>query len=173
MKKARYKQLTKITGAFLKECQKEERAIRALLAEHMPDVFTNRKIEWEWCHSIRKAGYCQVHSRNPRARIRITNAVELGDIMATVRHELIHAFLPFEESHGDLFHAAMAVLESNGLHVSYGATGSINAKYFKWLLYTDKGAKFYRARKNRTISFVLAHQGIEVNGVKYYVKKLR
>ena len=139
----------------------------------MSDVFTNRKIEWEWCHSIRKAGYCQLNSIRPWAQIRITNAVELDDIMATVRHELIHAFLPFKEMHGDLFHAAMTVLESNGLHVSYGATGSIKAESFKWLLYTDKGEKLYHARKNRTIDFILTHQGIEMDGVKYYVKKLR
>lgn len=164
--------MKKITGAFLEECRKEEQAIRSLLSQHMPDVFTNRKIEWEWCRSIRKAGYCQLYSIRPWAQIRITNAVELDDIMATVRHELIHAFLPFKEQHGDLFHAAMALLESNGFHVSYGATGSIKADSFKWLLYTDKGEKFFHARKNRTISFVLAHQGIEMDGAKYYVKKL-
>ncbi|NJE35470.1 hypothetical protein E0L13_10630 [Megasphaera sp. SW808] len=46
--------MKKITGAFLEECRKEEQAIRALLSEHMPDVFNNRKIEWEWCRSIFK-----------------------------------------------------------------------------------------------------------------------
>ena len=37
--------MKKITGEFLGVCQKEEQAIRSLLSEHMPDVFTNRKIE--------------------------------------------------------------------------------------------------------------------------------
>lgn len=164
--------MKKITGEFLGVCQKEEQAIRALLSEHMPDVFINRKIEWEWCRSIRRAGYCLLYSTRPLAQIRITNAVENDDIMATVRHELIHAFLPFKEHHGDLFHAAMALLKANGLHVSYGATCTIKESAFKWLLYTDKGEKHYYTRKNRTISFLLENQGFEIDGVKYYVKKL-
>ena len=165
--------MKKITGAFLEECRKEEQAIRALLSQHMPDVFNDREIEWEWCQSIRKAGYCQMSSIRPWARIRITEVVEFDDIMATVRHELIHAFLPFEEMHGDLFFAAKDLLERNGLHVSYGATCSIKELAFKWLLYTDKGEKFYYTRKNQAISFILAHQGIEIDGIRHYVKKIR
>lgn len=164
--------MKKITGAFLEECRKEEQAIRSLLSQHMPDVFNNRKIEWEWCRSIRMAGYCLLYSTRPLAQIRITNAVENDDIMATVRHELIHAFLPFREKHGDLFHAAMTLLEANGRHVSYGATCTIKESAFKWVLYTDKGEKSYYTRKNRAISFLLENQGFEIDGVKHYVKKL-
>ena len=164
--------MKKITGAFLEECRKEEQTIRALLSQHMPDVFNDRKITWEWCRSIKRAGYCQLGSIRPIARIRITEAIDLDDIMATVRHELIHAFLPFEEIHGDLFFAAKALLERNGLCVSYGATGSVKESSFKWLLYTDKGEKYLFTRKNQAISFILAHQGIEIDGICHYVKKL-
>ena len=164
--------MKKITGAFLEECRKEEQAIRSLLSQHMPDVFNDREIEWEWCRSINKAGYCQLGSMRPIARIRITNAVELDDIMATVRHELIHAFLPFKEQHGKLFHAAMTLLECNGLHVSNGATGSVKAESFKWMIYTDKGEQTYFTRKNRAIDFLLENQGFEIDGEKHYVKKL-
>lgn len=165
--------MKKITGTFLEECRKEEQNIRSLLSRHMPDVFNDREIDWEWCRSINKAGYCQMSSIRPWARIRITELVEFDDIMATVRHELIHAFLPFEEMHGDLFFAAKDLLERNGLNVSYGAVCIIKESAFKWLLYTDKGEKSYYIRKNGAISFVLTHQGIEIDGIRHYVKKLR
>ena len=165
--------MKKITGEFLNQCKVQESIIRRLLAENMPQSFHDRNVDWEYCKSTRKAGYCIMCPNSDKVIIRITEYVALDDVMAVVRHELLHAFLPFNEMHGELFMQASNIIEQKGFTVSHGATGAIKEEAYKYLLFTSNGQAKRYTKKNKYVSFVLKNQGYEIDGVQYYVTKLK
>lgn len=100
--------MKKITGEKLMQCNNLTGEIFTLLTENMNNYVIPRTITFEWCSARRYGGVCIMNGSTDNATIRISNLYDWD--ANTVAHEILHAFLPCGEYHGDLFHQASKIV---------------------------------------------------------------
>lgn len=152
--------MQKITGQFLKTCKIETEKVKKLLREYHPN-FVDREVFFEWCNASSYGGVCQISYIRKAARIRLSKKYDHTDL-ATLHHELIHAFLPPRTFHKEEFTKGMAILKENGLKVTRFAEGA-KEEEFAYAYSVDfpngKHLVVRKQRKTYTIKWLIMHGG--------------
>lgn len=169
--------MKKITGDMLAFCKQTEKEVwEALQNSDLTADVIKREVVYEWCNSYSYLGITYLDASNI-VTVRLSTKYNQED-GSTLRHELIHAFLPRGEKHGKRFMHALDCLNQAGMKVKrYGSEEemmeSAKCTMYKYRIYTSKGHNIYKMKKTKCVAFVLANQGIEIQGVRYWCEQLR
>lgn len=140
-----------IQGKQLQVCKQAEKTVYDVLKTSGIVGVSKRFITWEWTNAKTYGGITYLTRKQPRkALIRLSTNYTLDD-MNTIYHELIHAYLPLEEAHGNKFKKAMQTLNEHGMHVTMHVEEK-NCKpiRFKYLFtFTKEGEKVKVLKYNR------------------------
>lgn len=143
--------MKQVTGEWLNNFTKEEEKIwKILVANGMGDILISRDISYQWSNTFKAAGRC--HLTKYRAVVQISRNFRENTYVNTVRHEILHAFFPLRERHGDHFMTALNVLNEAGIKVSrFASSNDWKKSPYKYIIHSSRGGKWGYMRKTSEI----------------------
>ena len=82
--------------------RKIQKEIKGIIEKEYPLWYTSRTIKFEKSHTVHASGDTYLWKKYPTAVVRLSTRYDQSDGNTFV-HELVHAYLPFGEGHGEKF----------------------------------------------------------------------
>jgi len=141
-----------------KQIEKIENLVREIIATNFPWWYVPRDVEYKTCNAIHYSGATKLWRDNYRAVISLSDKFSQED-GNTLVHELVHAFLPFKEMHGEKFQSVCRFIEGHTGYKPNIPVEPVPPKYIIRYYNRNTGAYIgYKAlyRKVKIVKFLLS-----------------